>query len=1539
MLSNFLSFLILLGAFQWLFSLDIFYFFALIGGDVFEILPSNFWLLSLLFLFLFTLASFFWLLLSFFLWGSFGLYILRRTYHDSPSLWLFLIFIYSLLFCASYYFFYFFLFFFLQLLKYYKEKDVFLLTFFRKLLFNIKTSPKLFSTDSNSLWYTYIYSSFLQQSLFYFYLRFFLIYFLRYIILLFIFFIYFIIGSIRYLLCVHCFFIFLFVFYIIYYIKLLISFLSISLQATFIASVFSKKAHKIAGRLLSYDDFSYRFSNWFFSHFLALFYASCITFTNSFPFPRLLNSLFSFSNFLKAFLLKAILKISNLVFSIFLKIRISIFKFIVVKYFLKFIHFLLKSITIDKKWGWTIIVVNFITFYFSFLALVLFSLKKQNIKYINILEKIWDSILFFFFIFINSLWSVWLFFYIFLLFFIRIFFIKLCILLSKGKYIFLFFLLLYILVNYPLLGTHALSFISFLFTSLGGEALLAYWIEIFSSLPTELGRKKIEFILENFSNFSMFHTYFNKSYWDNTLLDYLNFMFYGKMLSLLPFDFFVFYSTSAYIWFIYYLSYFHYHFLYLIFFLILKFSLHFPTIYYIFSYVWALGWGNLFYFIKLKIIFLSIYLFPLGIFTFFIGWYIKWTFFEVRWWWDSNLFLNFILYGDFIVHIVGWQFLQIIGEWSHSFYLNLYNYLPIIFFKYPITYFSLPYYGTYLSKIESLLSKRHSQALWEAWGFYSRPGFDSLAYRSPYALDDRYSLSPIASLRRHTIEDSLKFRDSDKIFIMLDLFDRRYRSKVHYSFSLLHENNSIARFLEVVYLNDEWSHMVDIGAARRKKRRLAAMIPLLTFTTLYSFTIELLLVLLLISIFIFLLCKALRRYISISNKDFYNPQALWSHYSYDFEQHYIWFVGAIFLADRQFEVIKFQEWLHASLQNVKAASSAWKRFYEGKDVSFSYSFSLLVENLFTGLHHLRLDSFYQSLLFSEAFWRSGRIDRNYFYLISWRDLVESSWLEVELFSILEDWAEIEVEKNLLFENIFPLEVVKLKKFHNFFDHFLTFIFNWDNFILKPFTPRNIFAYYVELFSLFYKDFNMDLYISRLIYHYDFELTETYDLSVFFKIVYENSFVSVLDVQDDLAFTDFSFFEIFLSVFSNQSVDEFTLIFFSTYYHDFLYLYKWDMFENSLFFYDSRTANMSTLVNIEVDIEDNLEEEDEALQALDVYDYFYFEYLIYDAEEADIYHWLQLEEQLREGVAFSLLCILSFRRDLWLNTLIESRDLEEYIPDYLIEERVEFEVWDYTEEIGYSNFLLNYYFYEEKFWKEVKLYFLWMDKNIFTCSLPWWSFHKDYFYLQGEAYSTLFGKQYLINDDYSEIFPIFFYWVYTLIFCLAYIVMCKYYLLLLPFLKLFFGYIVWSFVFTYIFSGDIFSWLGFYEEAGISNLYFDKEIGPFVYFIPLLEFFDKISYPLTLRLESTSHFSNIFYIFFSFTYTMVKFFIFYLEYINLKIEWILISIVWWIFILKGFRRVGFVVNRFILYDIFSFRWVYFLKFKLNLKRHFLYDLKN
>lgn len=66
----------------------------------------------------------------------------------------------------------------------------------------------------------------------------------------------------------------------------------------------------------------------------------------------------------------------------------------------------------------------------------------------------------------------------------------------------------------------------------------------------------------------------------------------------------------------------------------------------------------------------------------------------------------------------------------------------------------------------------------------------------------------------------------------------------------------------------------------------------------------------------------------------------------------------------------------------------------------------------------------------------------------------------------------------------------------------------------------------------------------------------------------------------------------------------------------------------LVFYDSRTANISTQINIEVDQEDNIEEEDEEFSDFDSFDYYYLTYLDFDIAGADPFYWAQLNSDVK-----------------------------------------------------------------------------------------------------------------------------------------------------------------------------------------------------------------------------------------------------------------------------------------------------------------------
>lgn len=135
-------------------------------------------------------------------------------------------------------------------------------------------------------------------------------------------------------------------------------------------------------------------------------------------------------------------------------------------------------------------------------------------------------------------------------------------------------------------------------------------------------------------------------------------------------------------------------------------------------------------------------------------------------------------------------------------------------------------------------------------------------------------MSPIKGLRSHTIDFSLRISDRKKIFTLLNLYDRRFRSHASYSLSVLKSNGYVSNFFEVTKLNNYLEGFSDMTLLRKKRRHLGTLIPLNNVSRLQSIPyIFLFFSFFLVFYFFYFFFKGFNKFLSLDSKDLYNPEA------------------------------------------------------------------------------------------------------------------------------------------------------------------------------------------------------------------------------------------------------------------------------------------------------------------------------------------------------------------------------------------------------------------------------------------------------------------------------------------------------------------------------------------------------------------------------------------------------------------------------------------------------------------------------------------
>lgn len=220
--------------------------------------------------------------------AAFLLNTLKQSFQDASQFFFIFFLLHALVFCVFYKVTFFLFFFLPKFFRYYREKGFFTFNFFlRNFVFNNYLNfPSIVSVR----WLKQIefgFSKFFVDNfLYFFYLKFFLLYSVRYFFL-FIFFIFsFIFNILRNLLIsrFYLIYILIYIFYFILHFLFFRVFLSVS---KLILSIFFHRygtLRKILGRVVSYDDFTYIFTSDFIHHKISLFYTLFVPFSLNFLF-------------------------------------------------------------------------------------------------------------------------------------------------------------------------------------------------------------------------------------------------------------------------------------------------------------------------------------------------------------------------------------------------------------------------------------------------------------------------------------------------------------------------------------------------------------------------------------------------------------------------------------------------------------------------------------------------------------------------------------------------------------------------------------------------------------------------------------------------------------------------------------------------------------------------------------------------------------------------------------------------------------------------------------------------------------------------------------------------------------------------------------------------------------------------------------------------------------------------------------------------------------------------------------------------------
>lgn len=1499
---------------------------AFLLSESFLNLPLN---LHFLFYFIFFLIFIYvsaWVMFLFFIWGECIFLVsvkgLRNLSHN-----LLVVFLYALLFCFFYNFFLKLSLWWIRLKKRYRGRTVSDYSFFTHFFF--------FKDDRTP--YFSVYNDFrkvlFNNYFFYFYLNFFLLYFLRYSFLLILIPFYYFFFTLRYIFLRYFFFFYfilalIFIFFI-YYFRLIIFFFLGRAWKLWVNHFFDEtgKWGRLGVSLFAFRDFfsirsikrirfgRRKFYNFFLS-FKGLFFLENKFFSAYF----LKYQLELFSYYLFFFFYSLAL--------VFFRLLFFLSNFWIVFFFVKYSLYLL------DRWFFSFFFFNLKSLFFLFLNFFYFFwvfLRVSVFKSLFFYDKIINFIIFAFFTFFNILWATFIFFYTTIINFFSFFIFQFW----KIRKFWLLLLFFWVLIY---LNSELVVFFNYFFTYWKLDNLLNYfWGEGMGGT-----RDKIK----------IFSTYFinNKDYfipysgWDffSVFKDFINYSFNYFIISIQPWELLSFFQTSAWIWIIYYFFYSHYLFLYIFYFVVLEIPLLFLCWDFFFSLVSFFFLG-----VKSSMKDLSTYFFiTLGFPAYYIWLFtiispssLK-LFFEELFCFKAGEFLAFLYEQSLFYGVFFYR-----GAWFSDIN-SFFNLTWKLSFNYPITTFILPYNDYFLEESEELLLECESYDPWyQTSGFYSRVSFDDYAFISQEALYHKrdYHVSPIKGFKLHNIEESLKLSDKVKIDIMFNFFQERYRKSEAYSLSVLDENNYTFKYLIFSTFNDSFFHLADISALRRKRRRKAKLIRtiMLTKFNIISFLLVTFLFFLFF-FFLFIFFSGFKRFLSLDSVTLYDPQALWRKHLNDFKEQKTWIYSIIFFFDKKNEIYRFQSLLNWYYQKFSSGFSFWEFFYRVR-VTGSFFLSQEPRKIWIRTYNqlsINLNYSHLHLLFLSkyiVFKKGGVFDR--LHNSAFYNLASNNWLSEYFYEICCEWDKVKAFSNLNFENVSCFETLSLLSLWDFFsaEYYVNRLDKSGNeFIFSPLAPYSSLNFYWSLVPAYFRQFNLSTYIKRFTSFFWFEISENISLSMTLHLLFEFSFIDIFEPEDDLSFEGFPEAEYFFDN-SNKNLTWVELAFFSQYYHDFISLEGMDFFEFSHFLWDGTSYNIDREIGAEEEAEEDKEEEEEPLELEEEsYLYWVWDYNMYDIEQVDYFMWNEVEFFLQDYI--NKVLYSAWPREInWVNYMVERGKIDEDIPDYLSWGKAELETEDYTNLFDDNYCNENYYSYEARAVEFFLDYFNWLDYKIFSGSLPWWSWHKDYWYLDFIAYDSLNGKSYFNNQDDSELFPFFFYWFFIFVFCILHFIVWMSYLHWMPFLKYFFSYSLMSFLSYYFFDYSYRLDIAFYAEFVRDIVFYDREDVPSLnYFAEESAYFTQ-SYPLVEMAYSSSHLAD------PVDWLISSFEVLFrcnMKILNYKASTVFLLILFYLlsFWVIFSTHQEYIMNKYVLYDSsYLFRSFNWFNLKLFSKKNFFYGI--
>lgn len=679
-----------------------------------------------------------------------------------------------------------------------------------------------------------------------------------------------------------------------------------------------------------------------------------------------------------------------------------------------------------------------------------------------------------------------------------------------------------------------------------------------------------------------------------------------------------------------------------------------------------------------------------------------------------------------------------------------------------LSYFFLPQNAHWLGVTSKILEQKATHRGWMTMqDFYDPIVFDTYGFisRESEVIGQLRQWTPIPGIDRFTFHKSTPQLDELKLEIMLHTMDVRFRGNALFSLGVLEDNSYITadvllpRWNEFPYFHD---YLNDLSGVRRRRRRKVHLIKTIFSTSSllsYSF---MLLVVLAMFLFVYQWFTGFRRIVNLDSVTLYNEEAFWLYHQFDDKAQRLWFEAAIFFFDSSEELFRFQKLLNYYVDLGGTARSFWDFSAQVRRGLFSSSGPVWWVR---SLHAVEPWSSLRRKMFlslSEYFLQQLRAPYHKFYHQAHRYLLVNKWWPTLRVEMALPWKKVKLLYQLSFDKVTCLEWWKTTAATSFTrNHFFVGRSSSTDWLREPYGRMTPFYFYLWVVPLYYKTFNLTFYNEVRLEAMAPDYSWNFSLAQLWSIFIRNSFPDVAMAHDGVTPRGFSEDERFLLTLEQDLLVEDTN-FLSYYYHDTMMIHSADFVQWSLFFVDRRTADMTAIGGSRQETVDENEEEEEEELPLIVNYIYWVDWIYYDIEQWDQGGADYLDQALQSWFQTSVYGVM--HGGDWVKTMLDEEDFEEHVSVYLLSGVIDRPAKAEIEHIEHFHWQEAYFTYETQCGQQWQAWLHWMDRSFFAYRLPWWFYHKDKVVLDVFPQMTPLGLQYFNQEDESDLFPFFFFWV-------------------------------------------------------------------------------------------------------------------------------------------------------------------------------------